>query len=72
MLYLYPMNIMKSWLRRHTKEENQAFADKIDTSLMYLEQIGMGIRTPSPKMAEKLAEASDNELDKMGLLFPNG
>lgn len=64
------MNIMKKWLRRHTKEENQEFAKKVGTSLMYLEQIGMGIRTPSRVLAEKIHEASNKKLDKMGLLFP--
>jgi len=66
------MNIMKKWLRRHTKEENTEFAEKVGTSLMYLEQLGMGIRKPSSVLAKKIHLASKKELPLLGLLFPDG
>ena len=66
------INVMKKWLRAHTKEENTEFAKKVGTSLMYLEQLGMGIRKPSSALAKKIHLASGKQVDKMELLFPDG
>lgn len=45
-------------------------AERAETSVMYLYQIGTGFRGASTEKAELIENATNNELTKMQVLYP--
>lgn len=62
---------MRDWLLKSTQEQREQVAAEADTSVEYLWQISGGHRNPSKKLAERLEAATNGELNKVRLLFPD-
>jgi len=60
----------RKFLNSKPEAEAAKVAKKAGTTLAYLKQLAYGQRTPRPKLAEALEQASGGEMTKLELLFP--
>lgn len=49
---------LATWLQAHTEKQREAAAKKAGTTVAYLYQIAGGHRTPRPKLAQRIQEAT--------------
>lgn len=60
---------LREWLFRKKKTVTD-LAKEINVSRTHLNLISNGIRTPSPELAKRIEQATNGEVTKEELLFP--
>lgn len=60
----------REFLTKFGPDESERVATAAGTNLAYFKQLAYGARTPSAKLAERLAESSDGRLGFRELLLP--
>lgn len=60
----------REFLKTFGPEEAEAVCKRAGTNMAYFRQLAGGFRSPSAKLARRLAEESANRMDEMSLLYP--
>jgi len=62
---------IKTFVKITPKEERDRIAELAGTTDAYFQQLAGGHRSPSPRLAKRLEEATNGKLNKMTLLYPS-